>query len=231
MRDAIVKQFEVDTGFEMEYTHYLMLASRDVNSYMAFKPGNPIEVKTKGEYADDPTSRLSKNPANQICLEAMKAYIINGTPLEQTIRQCSDIRKFVTVRNVSGGGWWVKETYEATRVADKRRMLSDAGWTPWHGDNGKSWYAPGQDHQVFSTDTAFKELRSSLPREFIGKTVRWYYGAGQRGHICTPKGGMVAKSQGAKPCMELPDVLPPDIAYNWYVAEAQSMLRDLGINA
>lgn len=225
-RDAVVKQFEADTGFQMEYTPYIMLASRDVNSYMAFKPD--LEVKTKGEYADDPISRLAKNPANQICLDAMKAYIISGTPLETTIRGCSDIRKFVTVRKVQGGGSWVKETVDVKGVVAQRTVLQAAGWT---STNGKDWLDPVVGVGSMTLAQAFKAHRDSLPREVIGKTVRWYYGAGQRGHICTPKGGMVAKSQGAKPCMELPTVLPPDIAYDWYVAEAQSMLRDLGINA
>lgn len=226
-RDAVVKQFEADTGFQMEYTPYIMLASRDVNSYMAFKPD--LEVKTKGEYADDPISRLAKNPANQICLDAMKAYIISGTPLETTIRGCSDIRKFVTVRKVQGGGSWVKETVNAKLVTEKRAILKEYGWNS--DPKGQAWYRPDGFSAPRTTDQAYRTVVGEQPREVIGKTVRWYYGAGQRGHICTPKGGMVAKSQGAKPCMELPAVLPPDIAYEWYVAEAQSMLRDLGINA
>lgn len=226
-RDAVVKQFEADTGFQMEYTPYIMLASRDVNSYMAFKPD--LEVKTKGEYADDPISRLAKNPANQVCLDAMKAYIISGTPLETTIRGCSDIRKFVTVRKVQGGGSWVKETIDVKGVAAQRAVLQAAGWAL--DPMSKLWSSVVAESGGMTLAQAFKCHRDSLPREVIGKTVRWYYGAGQRGHICTPKGGMVAKSQGAKPCMELPAVLPPDLDYPWYVAEAQSMLRDLGINA
>lgn len=237
VRDAVVKQFEADTGFNMEYTHYIGVYSRDVNSYMAFKPEytddkgefHPIEVKTKGEYADDPISRLAKNPANQICLDAMKAYLIHGIPLETTIRRCEDIRKFVTVRKVQGGGSWVYETVDAERVAEKRAALDAGGWV--YDAAVKLWFEPCGDTVGLSTDHALKALRQSLPREFIGKTVRWYYGVGQRGHICTSKGGMVARSQGCRPCMELPDVLPPDIDYAFYVAEARSMLGDMGINA
>lgn len=233
VRDAVVKQFEADTGFEMEYTHYIGLYSRDVNSYMGFKPAEgdkPIEVKTKGEYADDPISRLSKNPANQICLDAMKAYIIHGTPLETTIRRCEDIRKFVTVRKVQGSGSWVKETVAAKsdRVADKKASLIEHGFIEVNKGVWDDYITAGAP---WKTDDAMALLRGRLEREFIGKTVRWYYGVGQRGHICTSKGGMVARSQGCRPCMELPDVLPPDIDYGWYVAEARSMLGNMGINA
>lgn len=234
-RNAVVRQWEADTGFTMEDTNYAALMSRDVNSYMAFKPAytdkdgvyHPIEVKTKGEYADDPLSRLAKNPANSICLDAIKAYIISGTPLEQTIRRCDDIRKFVTVRNVSGGGSWVKQTVDATRVADKRALLESRLWVM--NPTTKLWSDCFNNGKDLKLDDAFKAMRMSIPREPIGKTVRWYYGAGQVGHIATPKGGMVAKSQGAKPCMQLPKVLPPDIDYAWYIAEAQSMLQDLGV--
>lgn len=237
-RDAVVKQFEADTGFIMEATDYVALMSRDVNSYMAFKPAytddkgvwHPIEVKTKGEYADDPMSRLAKNPANQICLDAMKAYLIDGTPLEKTIRRCEDIRKFVTVRKVQGGGSWVQEPMVALtdNVPVKKAALIAAGWAEVNKGLWDDYITAGAP---FLINEAVKILRDSLPRQPIGKTVRWYYGAGQRGHICTSKGGMVARSQGAKPCMDLPDVLPPDIDYQFYVEEARSMLRDLGINA
>lgn len=229
-RNAVVKQWEIDTGFEMEGTKYLAYMSRDVNCYMAFKlpkDGEPIEVKTKGEYADDPLSLLKNNPANRICVDAVKKFIIEGAPLERTIRACDDIRKFVTVRNVSGGGSWVRETVLGDRVGQMREALTAHGWPT--KDGGKTWINPGLGWESHSTADAFRILRDSLPREPIGKTVRWYYGAGQRGHIATPRGGLVAKSQGAKPCMELPEILPPDLDYNWYVREAQSMLQDLGV--
>lgn len=236
-RKAVVAQFEADTGFVMEDTDYIALMSRDVNSYMAFKPAytdnkgvhHPIEVKTKGEYADDPQSRLSKNPANQICLDAIKAFVIYGTPVEQTIRTCTDIRKFVTVRNVAGGGSWVRETIQEDNVTQKRAALAQWGWTAADA-KGRNWIPPlGAASEALTTEEAVKTLKATMDREPIGKTVRWYYGAGQRGHIATPKGGMVAKSQGAKPCMDLPDTLPPDIDYNWYVTETISMLQDLGV--
>lgn len=233
-RNTVVAQWEVDTGFMMEGTDYIALMSRDVNSYMAFKPAytddkgvyHPIEVKTKGEYADDPLSRLSKNPANQICLDAMKAHIIHGVPVEQTIRQCSDIRKFVTVRAVSGGGSWVQSDVIANRVSEMKELLARNGWVEVSRGLWNDPMAPGMSRK---TAEAAKYLRDQAPRQFIGKTVRWYYGAGQVGHICTPAGGLVSKSQGAKPCMDLPPVLPPDLDYPWYVKETNSMLADLGL--
>jgi hypothetical protein len=236
LRDSIVKQWEIDTGFETEANEYLALFSRDVNNYMAFKPGKkggPIEVKTKGAYADDPISRLAKNPANQICVDAVKAYIIDGTPLETTIRRCDDIRKFVTVRAVQGGGEWVKDTIVADTVGQKREALLNLGWMPQDPKKTRwvDYVNDGYGPDGITTDEAIKFERDRIPREYLGKAVRWYYGRGQTGHIAyAGNGNLVAKSEGAKPCMELPDVLPPDIDYDWYIREARSILNDIGIS-
>ena len=40
---------------------------------------------------------------------------------------------------------------------------------------------------------------------------------------------MVARSEGCRPLMTLPDVPPPDIDYDWYITEARSLLADLGV--
>jgi DNA polymerase elongation subunit (family B) len=92
---ALVKQFEQETQFEFEDTHYSGLYSRDVNNYIA--------IKTKGTFK---AGDLQKNTQNDICNEALIAYLKDGTPIEETIRACKDIRKFVTVRTVKGGGLW-----------------------------------------------------------------------------------------------------------------------------
>jgi hypothetical protein len=201
------------------------LFSRDVNNYLAFKEPDAKhpkgEVKTKGAYAEP---GLQKNPTNIICVDAVKAYILDGVPVETTIRQCNDIRKFITVRAVKGGGEWVANTIVAETVGAKRAALTAAGWSfikdvGWHGPN----------HEFALThDVAIKIVRDAIPRQYLGKAVRWYYGRGQRGHIAyATNGNLVARSEGARPVMELPDVLPCDIDYDWYVAETQSLLKDI----
>lgn len=230
VRDAIVERWKRETGFTTEGNEYMALFSRDVNSYIAVKPpytdkkgvAHPVEFKCKGAYGDE---GLAKNPTNVICVDAVKAYLLDGVPLETTIRRCWDIRKFVTVKNVKGGGVWVKDTLSATTIKGKTQELVDLGWTCGYDLN---WYEPCGDLTPRNLHQAHEYACSALPRQFLGKAVRWYYGRGQTGHIAyKSNGNLVGGSTGAKPCMMLPDVLPPDIDYEWYVAEAQSLLRDL----
>lgn len=97
--NKIIDLWEKDTGFKTEETTYRSLYSRDVNNYIAVKDDG--SVKTKGTYAPD---GIRKNPSAPICNDAVIAYLTNRTPIEETIRTCSDVRKFVTIRKVTGGG-------------------------------------------------------------------------------------------------------------------------------
>jgi len=66
---------------------------------------------------------------------------------------------------------------------------------------------------------------------FLGKAIRWYYGVDSGGElIYASSGNKVAKSDGAIPMMTLSDTVPDNIDYDWYVAEAEEMLQDLGIS-
>lgn len=174
MLKRIVQAWEQVTSLKTEETNYTAIHSRDVNNYLAFKPDG--EIKTKGFFAlpSDPRSRLAKSPQNEICVEAVIAYLKNGTPMEDTIRACEDITKFITLRTVNGG---------ATM-------------------NG----AP------------------------VGKVVRWYYSTVIKGHLeYKTNGNMVPRTTGARPIMDLPDGLPDDLDYDWYIKECRELLMDLGV--
>jgi hypothetical protein len=176
LMDAIVKQWEVDTNFEMEFAEYSALYSRDINNYIAVKPDG--KVKTKGAYANpwaeaNKSVWLSKNPTSSICIQAVQDLLVKRTPIITTITECKDITKFITVRTVKGGA--VKDG------------------------------------------------------EYLGKAIRWYYAENETGEIIYAKSGnKVARSDGAKPLMDLPSELPTDINYDWYVIEAEKILKEIG---
>lgn len=106
-RLAVRHWWEAVTGFKLEATPYAAIFIRDVNSYVAFKPDG--EAKKKGEFSDPvPVASSWPNPECQISVDAMVAYLRDGTQIEHTVRSCTDIRKFVAVRKVQGGGFFGK---------------------------------------------------------------------------------------------------------------------------
>lgn len=65
--------------------------------------------------------------------------------------------------------------------------------------------------------------------DFLGRVARWYYGLFAFGTINYKINGYtVSKTEGAEPCMTLPDEFPDDICYDWYVAEAEKILEETG---
>jgi DNA polymerase elongation subunit (family B) len=100
--DQLIKEWERESKFETEETIYAALMSRSVNDYMAVLDQS-FKVKGKGGLGRG-INRLFKNPTNFICLTALEKFFSQGIPIEKTICESTDIRDFLTVRVVKGGG-------------------------------------------------------------------------------------------------------------------------------
>lgn len=96
--EQIIKWWEGITNFEMESNFYKALYSANVNNYVAITEDG--KLKCKGWFAD---SGLSKNPTGEIIIEAVRAKLKDNISVEETIKNCRDVRKFAVVRNVKGG--------------------------------------------------------------------------------------------------------------------------------
>lgn len=109
LRDKILKWWQRVCQFEMEYTPYASVHSRDVNSYYAIKreKDGTLKAKRKGAYAPE---SLSTTPSANVCANAVEAFLTKGTPIEDFIKGCNNVYDFVTVRNVTGGAVW-KDKY------------------------------------------------------------------------------------------------------------------------
>ena len=166
---AIVQWWELQTGFRMEETQYKSIHSRDVNNYFAIKPDG--KVKSKGIYGD---ATLSKNPTELIVSKAVIAYVNKGIPIEDYIRNDTDVRNFTSIRTVKLGAYF--------------------------------------------------------RGELIGKAVRFYQCATSTDALHNKKGDKVAKSDGCFPLMQLPDTLPADINYEYYIGEAKKLCKLTGID-
>jgi hypothetical protein len=107
----ITKAWEEATGFELESTRYTGLYSQSVNSYIAIKEngkakrkgplGNPLK-----ETPPDLRTQMMTSPSMNVCADAVVEWLTKGVPVEETIRSRRDIRDFVTVVTVQGGGTW-----------------------------------------------------------------------------------------------------------------------------
>lgn len=211
LRNSIIAWWETTTGLVTEAKEYRLLASRDVNSYVAI--GLDGEAKCKGAFAPpEPGPSGWPNPTGQISVDAAIAWLRDGTPLERTVHACTDIRQFLHVRKVTGGGSYCPLgmlSAKTTQKAMRERV----------GNLGKDDLL-----LVWAAEVAFEVAR----RQYLGKTVRWYYGRGAPGCIATPKGGLVARTEGAVPLMQLGGAFPADVDHAWYIAEARDMLVNMG---
>jgi hypothetical protein len=171
---AIIDAWERTTAFTTEETRYRAVFSRDVNNYIAMKetPGKAsaaylderLGCKTKGAYCERGSagnSRLSKNPASLVCMDAVLNFLTIGVPIIQTIRGCRDVARFVTVRTVKGGA-----------VKDGVYLGKSIRWYYATGEHGEIVYALN-GNKVPRTDNAkpLMDLPENFPEDV---NFEWY---------------------------------------------------------
>lgn len=219
--EHLISEWQKRTGLEMEIAEYKSVYSRDVNNYFAVKSNG--EVKRKGEYSKAGLIE-KKNPDVEICSDAVADFLANGTPIEYTIAACRDIRKFVTIQKVNGGGvkMWGEGPIKGAKVSDMVNTLEVNGWVK----QGRSWK---KGDTLANAGEAYKSCFSPQRPEYLGKVVRWYYSTQAPGPIVyASSGNTVSLSYGGKPCMTLPDSFPEDVDYDWYIIKSESILKDIG---
>ena len=96
--NSVVKWWCETTGFVMDYNYYKSIHYRDVNNYFTVMPDG--KVKGIGIFAGD---GIRKSPANSIVRDACFAYVKDGICPWDTIKYCTDITKFLTLKKVTGG--------------------------------------------------------------------------------------------------------------------------------
>lgn len=216
-REKVLKVFAKNskkTGFEYEETPYSKYAAKDVNNYVAITTDG--KAKRKGLYAsNDPKENplyLMKNPTMEVCSNLVIDYLKTG---RMNITKYTDIKDYVAIRNVKGGG--IQHT--------KTTIVDD-----WVG-GPRCWRKPDWPEDKFET-------RVSRPKPYpvhsggvpFGRVARWYMTTESLPPITyLSNGNQVPKTEGAKLCMTLPDKLPDDLDLNWYLTEAQKMLKDMGV--
>ena len=101
--NQVIKEFEAISRLTFEDEEYEAFYQYAINDYIAVGKGyketkNPKLIKQKGLFIDK--VKLGKGMQPMIIPEALNRYFVDGIPVEQTIRECKDINKFITYQKV-----------------------------------------------------------------------------------------------------------------------------------
>ena len=246
-RDLVLRRIQLNakrTQFEYEETPYEQVAIRDVNSYFAVPApslaavidktsinsaiNKKLDVKRKGAYSKAGVKE-NTNPTMEVCSDAVSEYLLGNHEIEDWIRAEKDIRKFVEIRGVKGGG--IQHQYEVE--VDDWVLIKDLG-SAKNECYRQAWLDKGWEPGVQRASTKRKsrpnpaiEGRGGKP---FGRVARWYMTKDVLPSITyVESGNQVAGTAGSKLCMTLPDKLPKDLNLQWYIDEAYRILDDCGV--
>lgn len=102
--DNILKNWENLTGLTLETEEFECFYQSAVNDYVGALKGyseskNPKLLKKKGLFIDEVV--LGKGMAPKIIPKAAINFLVNGIPVEQTVKECKDLNDFITYQKVS----------------------------------------------------------------------------------------------------------------------------------
>ena len=113
-----IGEWEKRTQLNMEYTEYTKYIGKDVNNYIAIQSNGKIHAK--GAYVKDLNDLDYDLP---IVNEALRNYMIFGTPVDVTINSCTDFRKFQKIVKLSNLYKWVEHEHGYNPSYTKRGRL------------------------------------------------------------------------------------------------------------
>lgn len=243
--DVFVKNVK-RTGFEYEETCYKLIAMKDVNNYIAITDerdeavistrgieihkSKPNIVKAKGLYASNNPALnplyLMKNPTMEVCSNMAKDYLLYGWLPEDSIGEHTNMRDFVSIRQVKGGG----VQHPHSKLVDDWVLTKDlnSAKNEWQR---QAWIGTEQDDRVVKRKSRPKPVEVGYGGDPFGRIARWYMTTKKLPPITyVESGNKVALTEGAMLCMTLPDKLPKDLDVDWYIAETYSILKNIGVD-
>jgi len=203
------------TNFEFEETKYRAVAYKDVNNYCAVKLKG--DTKAKGIYAE---SGLMKNPTNEVCTLAAQAYLRDGTPVEDFIRnhlRPENIADFTQSRTVNGGAI----QYRGRKLMDDWVQVKDREW------KRAAWPA---ERATVKRVSRPKPVEVGDDPVFLGRVARWMYSTDKSLSInYATTDNLVPKSEGGRACLTLPATVPDDLDIDRYIEETKTNLNNMGV--
>lgn len=100
----VCKEWEKLTSLVLEEDRFEAFYQYAINDYLAIKEGysktkDPKLIKKKGLFID--TVSLGKGMKPIIIPEAINKYLSDGIPIEETVKNCKDLNKFITYQKVN----------------------------------------------------------------------------------------------------------------------------------
>lgn len=243
----IFRENAMRTGFEYEETPYSKVAMKDVNNYINITdgragvivspdgsvtevPGKAGKAKRKGLYAsiwpDVNPLYLQKNPTMNVCSELACDYLISGKLPRENIANYKDMRDFVEIRNVKGGGI----QYDSFVEVDDWVLLHDFG----SKDNEwvrQAWLDNDPERSPVKRKSRPAPVMVGQGGHKFGRLARWYISNDPNvvSINYAGSGNKVAGTDNGRLCLALPDELPADLHLEWYIKEAERILDDIGV--
>ena len=198
--DKICKAWEELTGLELEHEKYKFMFCRDVNNYLSVNSEG--KVKRKGFFMtyDDYLGNWSKNPSATIIPLAINNFLVNQTPLHETITEHDNVHDFLYgVKGQRNFEYWFLKTAEnIVGKVDKRTERALRYYVSKEGSNMFKFWNDGRKNNFTSISNGnLTTVLMNIPREgriYNAKTGETYY---------------------------------PNINYDYYIQEAQAVIDQI----
>lgn len=148
--NKICREWEQLTRLTLEEERFEAMYQYAINDYIAVKEGyketkNPDLIKTKGMFITKVL--LGKGLSAKIIPEAIIKYFVDGIPVEDTIKGCTDIRKFL-MSEKTGKQWHVEYMNQEQQRTNRFYASTNGGYLwKWKPDStykkGDICYTPG----------------------------------------------------------------------------------------
>lgn len=203
--NKICQEWEQLTRLTLEEERFEAMYQYAINDYIAVKEGyketkNPDLIKTKGMFITKVL--LGKGLSAKIIPEAIIKYFVDGIPVEDTIKGCTDIRKFLMSEKT--GKQWHVEYMNQEQQRTNRFYASTNGGYLW-----KWKYTGHAEGEVVEYYEPYVGRQSHIAKE---KSYQ---------NMLTASGVTLLNKFDDKPIEER------KINYRYYIYEAYKIIQDL----
>lgn len=122
---TVLSEWENLTKLTLETEKFTSFYQLAINDYFGVDINN--DIKKKGFFLTDVT--LGKGLSPKIIPEAIINYFVHNIPVEDTIKSCRDIRKFLQAEKT--GKQWTVEYNEQIQQRTNRFYVSNSGYYLW----------------------------------------------------------------------------------------------------